>query len=113
MYKNLKGRTVLIIAHRLSTVERADKIVVINKGSVVEQGTHLELLHRGGMYTKLVQRQLLGFDLDPGALDRSMDVAGSYGSFKSMESIEQESKTDDDDYSGSPRFGTPKVGSFC
>jgi ABC-type multidrug transport system ATPase subunit len=63
MYENLKGHTVLIIAHRLSTVERANRIIVINKGKVVEQGTHKELLERGGLYTKLVQRQLLGLEL--------------------------------------------------
>ena len=59
----MSGRTVLIIAHRLSTVEKAHRIVVIEKGAVMEQGTHKELLTRGGMYASLVKRQILGFDL--------------------------------------------------
>ncbi|KAJ8312991.1 hypothetical protein KUTeg_010364 [Tegillarca granosa] len=62
MYQNLKGRTVIIIAHRLSTVERADRIIVIDKGTIAEQGSHKELLQNEGLYAKLVQRQLLGFE---------------------------------------------------
>ncbi|OWF56666.1 ATP-binding cassette sub-family B member 9-like [Mizuhopecten yessoensis] len=58
IYKNLQGKTVIIIAHRLSTVEKADRIIVIEKGQVVEQGSHSELLSRKGLYTKLVKRQL-------------------------------------------------------
>ena len=49
----MKGRTSLVIAHRLSTVRNADKIVVINHGSIVESGTHKELLARDGLYASL------------------------------------------------------------
>jgi ABC-type multidrug transport system fused ATPase/permease subunit len=49
----MAGRTTLIIAHRLSTVRRADRIVVLERGSVVEQGTHTALLSRGGLYSRL------------------------------------------------------------
>jgi ATP-binding cassette subfamily B (MDR/TAP) protein 9 len=65
IYNNLKGRTVLIIAHRLSTVERADRIIVISSGAVLEQGTHAELIRRGrrACMPKLVERQMLGFDV--------------------------------------------------
>ncbi|XP_045173941.2 ABC-type oligopeptide transporter ABCB9-like isoform X2 [Mercenaria mercenaria] len=59
LYKSLSGRTVIIIAHRLSTVERADRIIVIDKGEVIEQGTHKQLLGLKGIYTNLVKRQLL------------------------------------------------------
>ncbi|XP_052800961.1 ABC-type oligopeptide transporter ABCB9-like isoform X1 [Mya arenaria] len=59
LYRNMAGRTVIVIAHRLSTVERADKIIVIDKGQVMEQGSHLELLQAKGMYANLVKRQLL------------------------------------------------------
>ncbi|WKX88018.1 hypothetical protein Q1695_007992 [Nippostrongylus brasiliensis] len=62
--KNLKGRTVVLIAHRLSTVENADKIVVINQGRVEQMGTHKELINQEGMYKLLVQRQMMGGELD-------------------------------------------------
>eukprot|EP01128_Nolandella_sp_AFSM9_P010333 TRINITY_DN7117_c0_g1_i1.p1 TRINITY_DN7117_c0_g1~~TRINITY_DN7117_c0_g1_i1.p1 ORF type:complete len:811 (-),score=165.13 TRINITY_DN7117_c0_g1_i1:73-2505(-) len=56
----MHGRTVLVIAHRLSTVRDADLVCVINEGRVVEQGTHDQLLSEGGIYQKLVKRQLQG-----------------------------------------------------
>lgn len=52
-----KGRTCIVIAHRLSTVQNADKIVVINKGTIVEEGTHQELLSRKGAYFQLYNVQ--------------------------------------------------------
>jgi len=52
-----KGRTSLIIAHRLSTVENADRIVVLKEGRIVEMGTHAQLLHLGGVYTHLYRVQ--------------------------------------------------------
>jgi subfamily B ATP-binding cassette protein MsbA len=53
----LRGRTTLIIAHRLSTVRRADRVVVLDAGRVAEEGTHAELLARGGLYARLYQGQ--------------------------------------------------------
>ncbi len=49
----MKGRTALVIAHRLSTVRAADRILVLHRGRLVEQGTHAELLRAGGLYAKL------------------------------------------------------------
>jgi ATP-binding cassette, subfamily B, bacterial len=53
-----KGRTVIIAAHRLSTVMNADKIIVIDKGSIIEEGIHEELIQRNGKYFELVRNQL-------------------------------------------------------
>lgn len=56
----MKGRTVLVIAHRLSTVKDADKVVVIDHGIVAESGTHHQLVEADGLYRKLVERQFAG-----------------------------------------------------
>ena len=53
----LKGRTSIVIAHRLSTVRDADQILVLEKGSIVERGTHDELVAKGGLYSELYNRQ--------------------------------------------------------
>ena len=53
-----KGRTVVVVAHRLSTVKNADNIVVLDKGIIIEQGTHAELTQRKGEYYQLVKNQL-------------------------------------------------------
>ncbi|HEY5635297.1 MAG TPA: ABC transporter transmembrane domain-containing protein [Burkholderiales bacterium] len=54
-----RGRTTLVIAHRLATVQHADRIVVMDRGRIVAQGTHAELLHAGGLYASLAQLQFL------------------------------------------------------
>ena len=53
----LKGRTSIVIAHRLSTVRDADQILVLEKGAIVERGTHEELVALGGLYSDLYSRQ--------------------------------------------------------
>jgi ABC transporter fused permease/ATP-binding protein len=55
----MKGRTSIVIAHRLSTVIGADRVVVVDGGQVAESGTHAELIARGGAYARLVERQVL------------------------------------------------------
>ena len=61
-----KTRTTVVIAHRLSTVQKADKIVVMNQGRVVEQGSHASLLAAKGVYFNLVRAQSLGQSQDDG-----------------------------------------------
>jgi ATP-binding cassette, subfamily B, bacterial len=58
LQKFMQGKTVFIIAHRLSTVRNADQIIVIDQGKIVEQGPHLELVHAKGVYYDLVKNQL-------------------------------------------------------
>jgi ATP-binding cassette, subfamily B, multidrug efflux pump len=60
----MKGRTVIAIAHRLSTIARLDRLVVLDEGNIVEEGTHAQLLSLGGTYARLWHRQSGGF-LDP------------------------------------------------
>ena len=57
----MEGKTVIAIAHRLSTIARMDRLVVLDAGRIVEQGTHEELLRRGGVYEKLWRHQSGGF----------------------------------------------------
>ncbi|MGI0529367.1 ABC transporter ATP-binding protein [Treponema socranskii] len=53
----IKGKTVIVIAHRLRTVENADKIIVLNKGMIAETGTHAELMEKGGIYREMYRLQ--------------------------------------------------------
>ena len=53
----MRNRTTLAIAHRLSTILAADVILVVDRGRIVERGTHTELLQRGGLYAKLYRQQ--------------------------------------------------------
>lgn len=55
--KLMEGRTTIIVAHRLSTIQNADKIIVMHKGRIMEEGSHQALLNRGGMYYKLYKLQ--------------------------------------------------------
>jgi ATP-binding cassette subfamily B protein len=64
----MKGRTSFVIAHRLSTIRDADMILVMNHGSIIEQGTHLDLLAKGGFYADLYNSQFTGRTLQEEAV---------------------------------------------
>jgi subfamily B ATP-binding cassette protein MsbA len=64
----MTGRTVIVIAHRISTIRRADKIVVLDRGRIVEIGSHEELIDHGGIYHRLHELQYLG------VVDAGVDV---------------------------------------
>jgi ATP-binding cassette subfamily B multidrug efflux pump len=61
LYRLMEGKTVVAIAHRLSTIAAMDRLIVMDQGRIVEQGTHTELLAAGGIYARLWAHQSGGF----------------------------------------------------
>jgi ATP-binding cassette subfamily B protein len=61
LWRLMEGRTAFVVAHRLSTVARMDRLIVLDRGQIIEQGTHQELLDLGGTYARLWQHQSGGF----------------------------------------------------
>jgi ATP-binding cassette subfamily B multidrug efflux pump len=64
LHSFMERRTSIVIAHRLSTTRSADQVVVLDRGRIVEQGTHAELVARGGLYTRIYRRQLIAQELE-------------------------------------------------
>ena len=62
--KLMQGRTTLIIAHRISTIKDADKIIIVDEGKVVDVGTHEELINRCTFYNDMVERQKLEEEIE-------------------------------------------------
>lgn len=65
LHRVMQGRTSIVIAHRLATILAADQILVLNKGQLVESGTHAELLGMGGLYASLYETQFRGPNVEP------------------------------------------------
>jgi ATP-binding cassette subfamily B protein len=61
LWKLMENRTAIVVAHRLSTIQKMDRIIVLENGRIVEQGSHRELLHQQGIYAKLWNHQSGGF----------------------------------------------------
>ena len=61
LYSLMAGKTVIAIAHRLSTIAAMDRLVIMDRGKIVEQGNHHQLLQNGGLYAQLWARQSGGF----------------------------------------------------
>jgi ATP-binding cassette subfamily B multidrug efflux pump len=74
LYKLMQGKTVIAIAHRLSTIAAMDRLVVMDQGRVIEEGSHEELVARGGLYAQLWQRQSGGFLLDDVPVEAANDT---------------------------------------
>jgi ABC-type multidrug transport system fused ATPase/permease subunit len=73
----MRGRTTFVIAHRLATARRADLIIVLDDGGVVEQGTHAELLALGGLYRELCDLQLGDAGMPHGYRVRDTTLTGA------------------------------------
>ncbi|TIW50624.1 MAG: ABC transporter ATP-binding protein, partial [Mesorhizobium sp.] len=74
LYRLMQGKTVIAIAHRLSTIAAMDRLVVMDKGRVIEEGSHEDLVAKGGLYAQLWQRQSGGFLLDEAPAEADNDV---------------------------------------
>ncbi|WP_292298797.1 ATP-binding cassette domain-containing protein, partial [Mesorhizobium sp.] len=80
LYKLMQGKTVIAIAHRLSTIAAMNRLVVMDKGRVIEEGSHEELVAKGGLYAQLWQRQSGGFLLDDMPAEAANDaIAHEFG----------------------------------
>ena len=107
--KNLADRTVIIVAHRLSTIEVADKILVIEKGQVMEKGSHSELIEKDGIYARLVKKQLHGngkhHSHSRGAASQRNDDGGTDDQ---DDSDDESNSSDSESFKGSQHSSPPK-----
>ncbi|USP73418.1 putative ABC transporter [Curvularia clavata] len=118
-----KKRTTILIAHKLATVQKADKIIVLSRGQVVEQGTHSQLLDQRGAYYELVNTQTLdtGFSSSPTPLTTTISAASvrekppspeidkSGRSSVEQNNDEEDIKTEDEDQDISRKYSLVKV----
>jgi len=81
LYRLMEGKTVVAIAHRLSTIAAMDRLIVLERGRIVEEGTHRQLLERGGLYARLWAHQSGGFlgEFDDADVEAAISSAGRLG----------------------------------
>ncbi len=78
LFRLMDGKTVIAIAHRLSTIAAMDRLVVLEQGRIVEEGTHDDLVAAGGLYAELWARQSGGFLIEPARREPAQPVAAEY-----------------------------------
>ena len=88
----LGKQTVVIVAHRLSTVKDADEIIVMNKGSIVERGKHDELVALNGAYKKLVERQLVTMEVEAKEKNEELERLATMSRLSKTFSMRQSTK---------------------
>jgi ATP-binding cassette subfamily B multidrug efflux pump len=71
LYRLMEGKTVIAIAHRLSTIAAMDRLVVMDQGRIIEEGSHEALVAKGGLYAQLWERQSGGFLMEDEAAEPS------------------------------------------
>ncbi len=90
----MEGRTTFVIAHRLSTVRRADMIIVMDKGRIVQRGTHDELLKEGGLYKEIHDLQLVGQAKFSDEMELVDEIVGSQPEGEKHENTLMQRKSD-------------------
>ncbi|TDZ19176.1 Leptomycin B resistance protein pmd1 [Colletotrichum orbiculare MAFF 240422] len=118
--KASEGRTTIVIAHKLATIRKADNIVVMNKGKIVEQGTHEGLLKQDGAYTRLVKAQNLAVadedsvtetegDEEDSPPKDTMDLTKTMSRYRTTDQNRMEAQKDRDNYDNHKQMGLISV----
>jgi ABC-type multidrug transport system fused ATPase/permease subunit len=78
LFKERKGKTTIIISHRVSTLQNTDKVIVLEKGKVSESGSPAELIKQGGFYAQMAELQQLDNQVRPAAAPLSGEAGGAH-----------------------------------
>ena len=87
LYRLMEGKTVIAIAHRLSTIAAMDRLIVMDRGRIIEEGTHDALVAKGGLYAQLWDRQSGGFLLDDARAETEGRRQGDCGGMTTEERV--------------------------